>query len=316
MCITKEEFKRHWAVCMLILAEPSVIILIWQDYLLLNTKWIIISIVLVLIGLIAGVQECGRTFKRHRALIFSTLISVALLIVFLCIHCYLVLDTKWIIVSGVPILIGLIIGGYIKSFRGFGVELEMSLKEPISLDDVLESGIMEFPIVENNEDTASIQKASLSALEKLTKSQIKAKKRLRFINGKNGYYKHVDIQKYLEKLISLEYFEIVNEDGAFLYLMPRNAISCEVDKINKFIDAIEKGNIKDRFPKEVVEDFVLTTDSIVKAYRQIKRSTQSERLSPPKELLPVLNEKRELQGVIDIQSLEKIIAKEVVKNID
>jgi hypothetical protein len=41
------------------------------------------------------------------------------------------IETEWLALSMMPVLIVLLTGGYIYRFKGFGIEIETSLKEPI-----------------------------------------------------------------------------------------------------------------------------------------------------------------------------------------
>ncbi len=59
---------------------------------------------------------------------YSMVLSFILLLFFMLLKSYdtrmLALETKWILISALPVFIALLIGGYIKSFKGFGVEIE------------------------------------------------------------------------------------------------------------------------------------------------------------------------------------------------
>src|SRR3712207_5793823 len=80
---------------------------------------------------------------RHSSLIICAVISLALFIVFLLFQYrespLLKLESKWLIVAGVPILIGLIIGSYIKRFKGFCIELESRLELSIGKVNLIAS---------------------------------------------------------------------------------------------------------------------------------------------------------------------------------
>lgn len=69
-----------------------------------------------------------RFFGSHPAIVFGGCLSLLLLGIFLAFQFFdskmLNLETRWLLASGIPILIALFVGGYIKSFKGFGVELE------------------------------------------------------------------------------------------------------------------------------------------------------------------------------------------------
>ncbi len=67
-------------------------------------------------------------FKKYEPIIYGLVISLVILLILLLLQHYsaslLNLETRWLVVAGVPIIIALIIGGYIYKFKGFGIELE------------------------------------------------------------------------------------------------------------------------------------------------------------------------------------------------
>jgi hypothetical protein len=255
-----------------------------------------------------------QELTRHRLLLISLLLSIGLLVTFLTFQYYelkvLNLDIKWIILSGIPILIGLFVGGYIKSFKGFGLELESNLKEPIPLSVVSKIDMTDSP---------GINKQSLELLYNLTDTKRNKIYRLRFINGKSGYYDDYAIQEHYRVLSHLIYIEIVNTNGEFQYLIHSSKLrinnELNYERITQFIRAIETENIEKLFP-DAISDFILTTDTIIDAYKKITKSHQSKQLIVTKEILPILNEKHRMIGTVDKQSLEKKITEEVIKNID
>lgn len=257
---------------------------------------------------------------RHRLLLISLAVSTILLIIFLVFQYYelkaLKLDIKWIILSGVPVLIGLFIGGYIKSFKGFGIELESNLSEPISLSVISKIDLTESP---------GMHKESLERLFNLSENERSKINCLRFISGKTNYYDTYAIEEHLRILHNLKFIEIVNQDGEFIYLIPstkfkptRNNIppNQEINgaRLNDLVRAIETNNFVEYFP-DVITDFIITTDNTLEAYRKIKKSNQSRQLFINRDALPVLDEKKRMIGTIDQQKLESKIAEEVEKNI-
>lgn len=265
-----------------------------------------------------------QTFKedliRHRLLLISLAVSTILLITFLVFQYYelksLTLDIKWIILSGVPVLIGLFIGGYIKSFKGFGIELESNLSEPISLSVISKIDLTESP---------GMNKESLHRLYELSENERNKINCLRFINGKTNYYDTYAIEEHFRTLRYLKFIEIVNQEGEFLYLIPstkfkpsRNNIppnqEINRNKLNDLIQAIETNNFEEYFP-DLITDFIITTDNTLEAYRKIKKSNQSRQLFTYRDALPVLDERKRMIGTIDQQKLESKIAEEVEKNI-
>lgn len=266
-------------------------------------------------------QSFTSELRRHRMLLISFLFSLILLLIFLIFQQNelkaLSLHTKWILLSGVPILVALFIGGYIKSFKGFGLELESNLNKPISLSVVSKIELTKTP---------GMTKESLILLYQLSDSDKNNINLIRFINGKKDYYDIFAIEEHFRILKSLIFIEIINEKSEFLYLLPASKLKAlynnvppnpEIDreKAKDFIKAIETENIEGYFP-DVVKDYILTTDNTIEAYRRIKNSNQSQYLFPSKNLLPIVNEQKKMIGTVDLQKLESKIAEEVEKSID
>lgn len=266
-----------------------------------------------------------QTFKneliRHRLLLISLTVSIILLVTFLVFQYYelkvLSLDIKWILLSGVPILVGLFIGGYIKSFKGFGLELESNLSEPISLTVVSKIDLAESP---------GMTKESLNRLQQLSDSDKNKINRIRFIIGKTNYYDIYAIEEHFRILRHIKFIEIINQDGKFLYLLPASKLKTpnnnippnpeiDYDRAQDLIRAIETEKIEKYFP-DAVKDYILTTDNTIEAYRKIKKSNQTRTLFMSKDVLPIVNERMNMIGTVDLQKLESKIAEEVEKSID
>jgi hypothetical protein len=86
----------------------------------------------------------NNLWKRHKIIISGIASSIIFLTLFLLLQYYIPslmwLGTQWLVVAGVPVLIALFIGGYIKSFKGFGIELEAKLKSTIAYMPLETSG--------------------------------------------------------------------------------------------------------------------------------------------------------------------------------
>lgn len=263
-------------------------------------------------------QIFKKELLRHKLLIFSIAVSFILLIIFLVFQYYdlkiLLLDIKWIILSGVPILIALFIDGYIKKFKGFGLELESNLSRPITLSIVSKVNTMESP---------AVNKATLYRLGELSHSEKSKIDRLRFISGKKNYYDEYAIDEHFRTLPNLKFIEIVNQEDEFLYLIQASTLKkiktnarlnqeLNIERVHELIKAIETENIEDYF-KNAVKDFILTTDSLIGAYRKMKMSNQTLRLFTNREILPILNENKKMVGIVGLQNIESQIAAEVEK---
>lgn len=259
-------------------------------------------------------QTLRQELVRHRLLLISLAISTGLLIAFLIFQYkdlkFLSLEIKWLIVCGLPILIGLFIGGYIKTFKGFGLELETNLKEPIPLSIVSKVDMTESP---------GMNKETLHRLQQLGDAERNKINRLRFIYGKTHYYDPYAVEEHYRTLKNLRFIEVINSDGDFLYLLPLSKFKTtdgfNQEKIQQFINSIERQNLVEEF-HDIVSDFVLTSDNIIDVYKKISKSNQSKILFSSKEVLPILNEKNKMIGTVDKQKVEAKITEEVIKIID
>jgi len=74
--------------------------------------------------------------KKENALIIGAIISLILLAVFGWLQTkdskLLQLPSQWLAMAVLPIIVALFIGGFINRFKGFGVELESTLKAPVA----------------------------------------------------------------------------------------------------------------------------------------------------------------------------------------
>jgi len=151
---------------------------------------------------------------KTNIILVTSLISICLLSIFFTLQLInsdiLNLDVKWIIVSASPVIIGLILSGIIKSFKGFGVELELNLLEK------LESGLIGkvecFP-------TTELTKQSTNFLFSMSEEKRNSIERLQLISGKKNYYDYYALNEYFQNLHKLKYVEIIDDNGKFKALL-------------------------------------------------------------------------------------------------
>jgi hypothetical protein len=170
-----------------------------------------------------------------------------------------------------------------------------------------------------------MEKESIQQLNDLTESEKNKINRLRFVIGKINHYQNFAIEEHFRILRHLKFIEIVNQDGDFLYLLPATKLKTtnnippnselNPNKVQSFIRAIETGNFEEYFP-DIVTDFILTTDNTIEAYRKIKKSKQARQLIPNREVLPIIDGRKKMIGIVDLQKLESKISEEVEKSID
>ena len=242
--------------------------------------------------------------KRHLSLIICTLISVALFIVFLIFQYrgsgLLKLDSKWLIVAGVPILIGLIIGNYIKSFKGFGIELEALLELSIGKVDLMASDATD--VLQGDE------KRSMEYLQGLSDDQKRRVQRLTFTINRQGYYQPYAVASYLTQLTNLRYIEIRDSNQRFQALIPitffKSYGNVLQPKIDEFIQALERNTLVDLLGNNLITDSVSENDALLDVLKRVRNSPSGE--------LPVVSSDRILMGVVTDRLIERRIADEVI----
>lgn len=259
-----------------------------------------------------------RGKQNKTLLIVSICVSAILLLTFMILQAYdlksLNLDVKWVIVCGIPILLALFIGGYIKTFKGFGVELEADLNEPLPRNLISETDMMPSP---------AIAKSSINTLNEMQASEKRKINRLSFVYGRKDFYDEYAVVEYIRILEKLRFIEITDDDGLFLYLLPignvlrysngRVEVNVQDSLIFELIRSIENENIELQYPK-LVSQFVSTSDSTIAAYKKVKLSSQNKVISQREEALPVVDKNGRMIGIIYLNRIEANIAAEVAKN--
>ena len=251
--------------------------------------------------------------KRNVIVIISSFISVCILIVFIFVQFQnpkiLNLDVKWIFVSGVPVLLGLILSGIIKSFKGFGIELEINLSDKI---EVALLGKVECFF------STTITKDTLEVLTNLTQDQLDKIERLQFITGRNGYYDYYAVNMYINRLRFLKYIEVVDEDGKFqallfsrIFKVNRNEESIQ-NSLIKLIKSLENATVSDDF-RNAITDTILFNDSIIDAFKKFQKS-RTIPTNTNEQILPVLNSNGKMIGVTNRFKLTERIAEFVAKS--
>jgi hypothetical protein len=239
-------------------------------------------------------------------LVSGIAISVALIVVFFLLHnanCdFLDLDTKWLIVAGVPILIALVGGGFIRSFKGFGIELETLLKDPVgevSLTATATDALDEY---------LGDDKGYVDYLDQLTANQKARIQRLGFVSERRGYYGWKAVEEYLLKLPSLSHFEVKTFDSRFICLIPTRIVLTSgkpnEEKIGHFLKSLEDGKVREKYHVDAISASVTTNRSLVDILEEVRATREG--------FLPVVSKKGVLVGIVTTRAIEKRIADEVL----
>lgn len=156
---------------------------------------------------------------------------------------FLKLPVHWLIVSLLPLLISLFVGGHISKVVGFGVEIEAALKTPVSVIQMKVSGALK--------KFTSVNKENLFALHDIPITKRRAIKSLKFSTANSDYGPGM-ILNYIERLPSLLFFEVINEKKEILSIIPieqfqgRNG-KFDERKIRKFAEKINQENAAKNF---------------------------------------------------------------------
>lgn len=254
-------------------------------------------------------KEIVKFWSQHTAFAIGAVCSLVLLAIFLWFQyeafSILKLESRWLIAASVPLLAGLVVGGYIKSFKGFGVELEASLKKSVTNIELLATDAME--------QMDADEKRSVYYLEQLSEFKKKNITRLVFIQGRTKYYGSYAIEQYLKQLPSLRYFEIRNSDGRFIALLPVSVLMRDGDvqdrnvifnRFTDFIDALEQNQVLQRYSSLLITQFVGEDAGIVESLQLMRKKRITE--------MAVLDEDKKFVGLLLSQTLEKRIADNVL----
>ncbi|MGX5688503.1 hypothetical protein [Arcticibacter tournemirensis] len=116
--------------------------------------------------------------------------------------------------------------------------------------------------------------------------------------------------QYISGLPNVKYLEIINDKKEFLGVISAASFKKQNnDNTRNFISYIE-GENEGLF--SVVTDVVFIFDSLILAYKKLQSSNQTTALIR-EDALPVLNEKKEMIGVISMQSIKNKIVQSVAQ---
>lgn len=210
-------------------------------------------------------------YKNHRLVTVATIISFALLALFMWMQSKsvsaLALDNKWIFVSFLPILLALLLGGYIKSFKGFGLEIESSLKKPVSTNEL--QATKGLRMIQREE------KQRLDHIYRMPDDEKRKTKILSFVQGRRDYYDDYVISEYFNNLKELEYFEIKDSADNFIALLPTKIFKFgeprnERPSFQEFINILEQSKILEKYAESVITKTTSSETSLIKCLSIMK----------------------------------------------
>ena len=211
---------------------------------------------------------------------------------------------QWVAVATLPIILVLFAGGYISKFSGFGIVLERTLDSPIS------KTIQTIPgkIVSDIEGET---KRSVSKLKTMPKSVKLSTRYLRFISGSSAY-RAEDIKEYLSALPNLYFFEVLDQNGKFVCLLPiEYFVSEESDEpfdnnsIGEFVKALATNRVSETFPQWAITTLLLSNTDLI----TVLKTMRSQNIN----YVGIQSPNQQYLGVAVKSEIEHEIANSVVK---
>jgi hypothetical protein len=247
--------------------------------------------------------------KKKGTLVFGAIVSIVLLLVLGVLQTvdaqFLRLPIHWLAIAILPVLFALFTGGFITRFKGFGVELETTLKAPVgSLNLTASDAVADIP---------GDEKRSLSYLHGLSNDKKLATKWLLLRSGRENYYTAHGIEEYLRALPNIQYFEVRSESGDIICFIPISVFRDDTqqyndnikrDSLRRFITAIEDDNVTDSFLGSTITLKVKSEQGLV----DVLKAMRAENV----ELAAVVSTRGRYLGVIFADEVERRIADTVL----
>ena len=211
---------------------------------------------------------------------------------------FLKLPAHWLGVAALPVVVGLVAGGHLKRFKGFGIELE-AFEQPVEE--------VELTVAETVADLPGDEKGGREHLRHLVGGP--PLRRLVFHEGRAGYYRASAVRRYLEGLPTVEYLEVRQESGALRGVLPVGEVRGEDgrpdrDSLERFVTALEKRTLLDAFPAARVPR-VRGTDSVARVLRELRDASA--------ELGVVADRQGRDLGVVVRRDLERRVVESVLE---
>lgn len=234
----------------------------------------------------------------------GVLASIALLLLFLNLQAdnsnLLALDVKWLVIALIPLLIALLRSDVIQKFKGFGIELETRLQQPISN--------ISLTARDAAESLPSDAKGRLEHLRNLPQAQRVKIQRLVFRTNRADYYRVEAVKNYLTDLYNVRYLEVVDPSERFVALLPakifRKGKSIDIQAVEDFLHAITTNDFLTHFKGLAVTETISENEDLLDALQKLRKSSY--------DFLPVIGEGGRLLGVVTLNAVERKIADEVL----
>jgi len=181
------------------------------------------------------------------------------------------LEVKWIVISFIPLILALIISGYLKSFKGFGLEVVIQDTTINKAQQEFGLGLKKVGVIDGIKDVEAIERKQTTesaAREQLDSLEEGSPEKFRTINVlllKNGVsYEIGALKQYLTRLNKLKFIEIVDKDGKFLFLLPLNEVGFSDESQKRFLEALQTEQINSIYKNDTITETVSLDDSLRK----------------------------------------------------
>lgn len=258
-------------------------------------------------------RQLKRLWKKHPALVLGISCSTIILILLLLGQQFetkaLTLEIQWLALSSVPLILALFVGGYVQTFKGFGVELEARLETPVSalsLSATASDAVTEL---------RPSQKGNFRHLQQIREQKID---RLIFVERRRNYYGFAAVKQYLEMLGQLQYVEVQSPENEFVCLLPIKIFTYAEPRssneprevydeiVERFIRNLERGRTLAEFGQSAITFSLIETESLVNALQKMRDHGVKK--------AAVVSQNLQFKGLLEVQKVEKRIADEVLNS--
>jgi len=213
---------------------------------------------------------------------------------------FLDLDTKWVVIASIPLLVAILRSNIIRRFQGFGIELETRLEVPVGHISLVATDAIELLPGQGKE--------SLEKLYSLDTAKRREIRRLNLIQGRVATYAVGALQEYIEKLPELKFLEVRDEAERFIALLPVSQFrvqgSVDTDQLDNLIRSIENRSVLDVFRSSAITESVRADESFLTVLPKVRESKFGS--------LPVTSSNGQLLGIVTTEIVEKRIADAVI----
>jgi hypothetical protein len=242
--------------------------------------------------------------KKHPIVILGFIATLIIFIMLLLLQYFLPsmlqLDVKWIVVACLPLIIALIVGGYIKEFGGFGITLKTTMEAPITSLDLKAQEVLVSLEGTPKDTIAALDRIGLERRRKIT--------RLQFSVSRPAYYDVEAIASYMRALPNLEYFEIVKPRGLFVCLLPiwifYRLRELDFLGLERFLSALMEDRVLDMYSDYLITDTVTPKQSLISVL-EVLRSKRVDAAA-------VVGPTGAVLGLVRTSDIEKRITDEVI----